>query len=211
MHDPRPTDAAIRAACASTVVHFRKQKGLSQERLALDADIPRSYMSGLEREQHTPSLETIAKMLPIFGITWVEFFQEFERALPRGARTRQTPMEQALEEIRKFMNQSGEPKWLADRHQRTLYVNQALLDFMGVKFEQVAALTWLESIHPDDRKQLQALNKKAYARRTPFVTRYRIRMADGQYQPVVQNTLPQFTPKGVFIGMLGTMIPEPER
>lgn len=56
--------------------------------MALDADIPRSYMSGLERAMHTPSLETIAKMLPIFGITWVEFSQQFAGNLSRGTRTR---------------------------------------------------------------------------------------------------------------------------
>ena len=84
MDKSRATDAAIRSACATTVVHFRKQKGLSQEKLALEAEIPRSYMSGIERGVHTPSLETIAKLLPLFEITWVEFFREFEAALRRA-------------------------------------------------------------------------------------------------------------------------------
>lgn len=77
---------AIRHACATTIVHFRKERGLSQERLALESCIPRSYMSGLEREQHTASLETIAKLLPLFEVTWTEFFQEFERALHRPSK-----------------------------------------------------------------------------------------------------------------------------
>jgi transcriptional regulator with XRE-family HTH domain len=56
--------------------------------LALEAEIPRSYMSGIERGVHTPSLETIAKLLPLFEITWVDFFREFESRLRKPKRNR---------------------------------------------------------------------------------------------------------------------------
>jgi len=203
------SSATMRSACAATIRFFRTRKGLSQETLALEANIPRSYVFGLEHARHTPSLETIEKMLPVFGIGWVEFFQQFERALPRS-RMRRTIMEETIEDLRKFMDQSGEPKWLADPNQKILHVNPALLTFMGVEFDRVVDMNRIETIHPEDRKALLAGNKEAYANRKAFVTRYRIRVAGGRYREVVQSTLPQFTPKGKFIGMLGTMIPEPE-
>ena len=38
-------------------------------------------MGSIEREMHTPTLETIYKLLPALGISFVEFASEFERVL----------------------------------------------------------------------------------------------------------------------------------
>jgi transcriptional regulator with XRE-family HTH domain len=76
-----PERAQLRRAFADTVRILRARVGLSQEKLALVSGVDRGYMGGLEREKHTPTLESIYRLLPALGINFVEFATEFERVL----------------------------------------------------------------------------------------------------------------------------------
>jgi len=71
----------LRLAFADTIQILRQRVGLSQEKLALQAGVSRGYMGKLEREQHTPTIESVYKLLPALHVTFVEFAAEFERAL----------------------------------------------------------------------------------------------------------------------------------
>jgi transcriptional regulator with XRE-family HTH domain len=71
----------LRRAFADTVRILRARTGISQEKLALQAGLDRGYMGGLEREKHTPTLESIYRLLPVLGISFAEFAIEFERVL----------------------------------------------------------------------------------------------------------------------------------
>lgn len=51
---------------------LRAQRGLSQEYVALEIDMHRSYLSGLEAAQHNPTINLIARFEPVFGISAVE-------------------------------------------------------------------------------------------------------------------------------------------
>ena len=44
------------------VRRIRKQKGLSQETLALDAEMKRSYLSDLERGRRNPSVRALGRL-----------------------------------------------------------------------------------------------------------------------------------------------------
>ncbi len=45
----------------------RKAKGLSQENLALESDIDRSYIGGVERGERNPSLKTLCMVAKVVG------------------------------------------------------------------------------------------------------------------------------------------------
>jgi len=47
----------------------RINAGLTQEKLALEADLDRSYISELENGRKHPSLETILKVAPVLKLT----------------------------------------------------------------------------------------------------------------------------------------------
>lgn len=47
---------------SSNIKYIRKEKGISQEKLALKADVDRSYMSELERCLANPSIEALLKI-----------------------------------------------------------------------------------------------------------------------------------------------------
>jgi len=47
---------------------YRKEKGLTQERLSEMADISRDYLSNIERGKYTPSFKTIVALAEAIGI-----------------------------------------------------------------------------------------------------------------------------------------------
>ena len=75
------TREQLRRAFADTVRIIRMRKGISQEKLALEAGVSRGYMGALEREKYSPTIDKIYQLLPALGISFVEFAAEFERVL----------------------------------------------------------------------------------------------------------------------------------
>ena len=53
---------ALKQALSTNIKRIRKEQGISQEKLALKADIDRSYMSELERCLANPSIEALSKI-----------------------------------------------------------------------------------------------------------------------------------------------------
>ncbi len=58
-----------RKVLAENVKSARKSLDLSQEALALEAEIDRTYISGIERGKRNPSLTLIAKLAERLGTT----------------------------------------------------------------------------------------------------------------------------------------------
>jgi transcriptional regulator with XRE-family HTH domain len=59
---------ALRKLFADNLVKLRKQRGLSQEALAHEADIDRTYVSSLERGIYSPSLDMVAKLAKVLKV-----------------------------------------------------------------------------------------------------------------------------------------------
>ncbi|MDC5413969.1 helix-turn-helix transcriptional regulator [Acinetobacter baumannii] len=57
------------------LAELRKQKGISQEKLALESGLARSYLSGVERGQRNISLLNIYKIADTLGIDIKCFFE----------------------------------------------------------------------------------------------------------------------------------------
>lgn len=70
---------ALRRALASTLRHFREQKGMAQETLGIESGIGRSHMSRIERGTVNPAFLTVVRLLPHLGVTFAQFVAEFER------------------------------------------------------------------------------------------------------------------------------------
>ena len=75
----------LRQVFAANLRRLRHAKGLSQEDLAYEADVNRSYMSRLEKGASYPGLEIIGKLATVLGVEPAELL----RLPPRGkARSR---------------------------------------------------------------------------------------------------------------------------
>lgn len=81
------------ALVAFNLRRLRVARGLSQEALAVDADIDRTYVSRLERSLENPSVAVLSRLAAALNIDIAEFFN---RPLPGS------PEPQVLRKGRKF-------------------------------------------------------------------------------------------------------------
>lgn len=64
-----------------TIKKLRLQSGISQEQLALLAELDRSYISGIEREQKNITFSTLEKIIPHIASSEEEFFKHLLKAI----------------------------------------------------------------------------------------------------------------------------------
>ena len=57
---------------------IRVAKNIAQERLAFDADVDRSYLGGLERGEHNPTVELLERIARTLEVRLVELFSEYD-------------------------------------------------------------------------------------------------------------------------------------
>jgi transcriptional regulator with XRE-family HTH domain len=66
--DGRELTHGARVAFGQRVRHYRSTRGLSQEALALQSGLHRTYISSLERGQRNVSLDNIHKLAEALGV-----------------------------------------------------------------------------------------------------------------------------------------------
>ena len=63
---------------------FRIEAGLSQEALAYESDINRSYIASLEAGQRNPSLDLMARLARALGVDLADLVQELQKKKGRA-------------------------------------------------------------------------------------------------------------------------------
>jgi transcriptional regulator with XRE-family HTH domain len=74
----------IRRILAFNIVRLRQARSLSQEALAADAGVGRSYLSRIEREEQAASVDVIAKLAAALDVDPMEFLRPPPRPGKRG-------------------------------------------------------------------------------------------------------------------------------
>ena len=57
------------------IKQFRNKVGLSQEKLALKAEIDRTYLAGVEQGKRNPSLKSLEKIVKALEISFEDLFK----------------------------------------------------------------------------------------------------------------------------------------
>jgi transcriptional regulator with XRE-family HTH domain len=84
----------VQELVAWNIRRIRVQKGLSQEALAVDADIDRTYVSRLERTLENPTVRVLDRLAKALSVEIVELFrvpragEKKPQTLPKGRRAR---------------------------------------------------------------------------------------------------------------------------
>ena len=76
-----------RALVSWNLRRIRVRRGLSQERLAFDAQVDRSYVGGLERQEENPTVDVLDRLAATLEVTVSEFFKQ-----PRSGAKRPKPL-----------------------------------------------------------------------------------------------------------------------
>lgn len=61
---------------------IRKEHGISQERLALDCGLDRTYVSLIERGTQSPTVRSVVKIAVVLGVKPSEILARMETKLP---------------------------------------------------------------------------------------------------------------------------------
>jgi transcriptional regulator with XRE-family HTH domain len=76
---------SIREDFARNLRRLRHAKGLSQEALAYEAGIDRTYISALERGVYSATIDMVAKLAAVLGVEAAELLQRPSRPSRRKA------------------------------------------------------------------------------------------------------------------------------
>jgi transcriptional regulator with XRE-family HTH domain len=71
------------AAFGEVLRHLRKEKLFSQEKLALECGLERTFISFLERGMRQPSLGTLLKLSKVLGVSAAEMVARVETRLEK--------------------------------------------------------------------------------------------------------------------------------
>lgn len=66
---------------AANVRRIRVALGVSQERLAFDAGVDRSYLGGMERGEANPTVDVLTRIAGTLGVPLAELFAEIEEGV----------------------------------------------------------------------------------------------------------------------------------
>lgn len=66
----------IKQKFGDKIKFFRLEKGWSQEKLALEAGIDRTYLPGIEKGERNVSITVVEKLAIALGVEIVDFFDE---------------------------------------------------------------------------------------------------------------------------------------
>lgn len=58
------------------IKEFRREQGISQEKLALKAEIDRTYLAGVEQGKRNPSVKSLEKIINALDVSFGEFFKD---------------------------------------------------------------------------------------------------------------------------------------
>ncbi len=66
----------IRWKIGNRIKHLREEKGIAQRDLALNADLDRSYIAGIESGQRNVSIVNVARIAAALDISLKDFFDD---------------------------------------------------------------------------------------------------------------------------------------
>jgi PAS domain S-box-containing protein len=104
--------------------------------------------------------------------------------------------------FRKMADEAPVIIWMHGPNKELIYINQAGLNFSGLREKDYLGRKWLDHIHPDDLQGWRSY-EKAFDSRQRFVLEYRRQNANGQYRWLSSSGWPRFLANGDFAGYIG--------
>lgn len=87
----------------------------------------------------------------------------------------------------------------------TTYVNEKMMEYSGLGYDELMNTGWMQCIHPDDRESLAAEWNHQLEEKTESNLQYRMVAKDGSIRWVQGKAIPVYDKNGQFNGYLGTV------
>jgi diguanylate cyclase (GGDEF)-like protein/PAS domain S-box-containing protein len=106
--------------------------------------------------------------------------------------------------FRRMAEELPEIIWTANPQGEDDYFSQKLLDYTGMRFEQLCGSRWTVIVHPDDLDPCAVKWKHALQTGEPYDVQYRLRGRDGGYRWFLGRANPIRDDKGTIVKWFGT-------
>jgi PAS domain S-box-containing protein len=135
-------------------------------------------------------------LLLIAGLLW-------ERARKRKA---EAVVRESEKRFRVMADTTPSLVWMCDAQGKITYLNERRVAFTGPHPNSGYGETWIEYVHPDDRRNVQDVVSQALKDRRAFSNEYRLRRSDGVYRWMFDVASPRLNGDGTFAGFIGSAI-----
>jgi PAS domain S-box-containing protein len=135
-------------------------------------------------------------LLLIAGLLW-------ERARKRKAEAR---LRESEKRFRVMADTTPALVWMGDPQGKITYLNEQRLAFTGPDPKAGYGDSWMEYVHPDDRRNVEDVVSQGLKDRQPFSNEYRLRRSDGAYRWMFDVASPRVNGDGSFAGFIGSAI-----
>ena len=137
-----------------------------------------------------------ALLLLVAGLLW-------ERARKRKA---EALLRESEKRFRAMADTTPSLVWMCDPQGRISYLNERRIAFTGPDPDAGYGDTWIEYVHPDDRRNVEDVVSQGLKDRKPFSDEYRLRRSDGVYRWMFDVASPRLNGDGSFAGLIGSAI-----
>ena len=155
-----------------------------------------------DRKYFVPALVLIvAQALLIGALLW-------QRARKRKA---EAVLRESEKRFRVMADTTPSLVWMCDSKGTVTYLNERRTAFTGPDpdvghGDTWIKETWIEYVHPDDRRNFEDVVSQGLKDRQPFSNEYRLRRSDGAYRWMFDVASPRLNGDGSFAGFIGSAI-----
>ncbi|MUG93801.1 PAS domain S-box protein [Scytonema sp. UIC 10036] len=100
------------------------------------------------------------------------------------------------ERYRSLVAATAQVTWIANSEGEAISTTPGWQEITGQTPEEIKGQGWLNTVHPDDKAQLQQIWMNAVASKSFYVAEFRLRTKDGKYRDYVTRGIPVFNSDG---------------
>jgi len=128
-----------------------------------------------------------------------------------GLLVQRRALRESVQQFRLRSDQAPVLIWTARPDTSLDYINGFCEQLTGRPLEVLRENGWLDFVHPDDVDRCLGTYMPAFEARRPFLLKYRLRHADGDYRWYLASGVPKYGPDGSYTGYVGCDIDITER